>query len=62
MAPIQISDWRRVAQQASQEMNSHKLTALIDRLCQALDDDAPATPQKPLARAVQPPSPRSRGR
>jgi hypothetical protein len=56
MAPIQVSDWRMVAQQASQEMNSNKLTTLIDRLCQALDDDAPPTSHTPFARAVQPPS------
>jgi hypothetical protein len=58
MTPIQTSEWRMVAEQASKEMDSNKLTTLIDRLCEALDDDASTTHQD-LPPAAQSPSPQS---
>jgi hypothetical protein len=32
-------DWRCIAEQASKEMDPAKLTALVAKLCRALDDE-----------------------
>ena len=39
MAPQSTDqEWRSIAEQVSKEMDSAKLTILIDRLCRALDE------------------------
>ncbi len=39
MAPQSTDqEWRSIAEQVSKEMDSAKLTILVDRLCRALDE------------------------
>ena len=39
MAPQSTDqEWRAIAEQVSKEMDSAKLTILVDRLCRALDE------------------------
>ncbi len=39
MAPtVQTSEWKTLAEQASQEMDSDKLMVLVQRLCASLDE------------------------
>lgn len=36
---IESESWQSIAEQATKEMNTTKLLALITRLCRALDDE-----------------------
>lgn len=40
--PLEATEWRSLAEQASTEMDSAKLMILVEKLCCALDDEQPA--------------------
>lgn len=42
----QSGDWQAIAEQASKEMDSRKLSSLIAQLCHALDERSPRQLQK----------------
>lgn len=50
------SNWKSIAQQVTVEMDSHKLSVLVNQLCAALDEDAERKRQTPPLRSLSEPS------